>query len=130
MGTNYYATIDQKPPCPTHRLHIGKSSGGWCFSLHAIPDRGLTSWAAWDALLHRPDVSIVDEYGDAVHPDEMRRIVTERSWPRTPENEWSDTDYRQNSAVPGPNGLVRHAVGAYCLAHGEGTWDLIPGDFS
>ena len=45
MGTNYY--LHKKPPCEAcgHEpapLHIGKSSGGWCFSLHVIPEIALT----------------------------------------------------------------------------------------
>lgn len=35
-----------------------------------------------------------------------------------------------NHAEPGPNGLLRHKIGPYCLGHGEGTWDLMPGEFS
>lgn len=30
----------------------------------------------------------------------------------------------------GPMGLLRHKIGPHCIAHGAGTWDLIPGKFS
>lgn len=54
MGTNYYA--EYQPPCPTcgrqdPPLHIGKSSAGWCFSLHVIPELGLNDWPEWEAWL-------------------------------------------------------------------------------
>ncbi len=39
-------------------------------------------------------------------------------------------EYMQNHAEPGPNNLARHSVGIGCDAHGEGTWDLIMGNFS
>lgn len=40
MGTNYYYYQDVCPHCgkPDKKLHIGKSSGGWYFSLHIIPE--------------------------------------------------------------------------------------------
>jgi len=48
MGTNYYLVKNERPPCPCcertyvqERLHIGKSSGGWCFALHVIPEMGM-----------------------------------------------------------------------------------------
>ncbi len=63
MGTNYYVQFKTCEHChhvPTD-LHIGKSSAGWTFSFHAIPDLGLTSWEAWRYFL--VDENIVDEYG-------------------------------------------------------------------
>jgi hypothetical protein len=136
MGTNYHAKITTKPACPTcghteiqDRLHIGKSSAGWCFSLHVIPEHGLTSWETWDAFLRRPDVMIVDEYDRSVTADDMTRIVSNRKWYRdaTLSPEWM----ANNNAIQGPNGLARHATGpgSNCIAHGEGTWDLIVGWF-
>jgi len=36
-----------------------------------------------------------------------------------------------NQAEPGPDGLARHKVNdGHCIGHGEGTWDLIIGEFS
>jgi len=126
MGTNYY--LEEELPCPTcarpfERLHIGKSSAGWCFALHEIPERGLTTLDAWMALWAQG--RIFDEYGEEIEPDRMRSIVTERSGR-------GDTafDFDRNYAEPGPNGLVRAKIGPYCTAHGIGTWDMIPGEFS
>ena len=46
MGTNFYWLAEPSPECPTchqrpvetERRHIGKSSAGWCFSLHVYLD--------------------------------------------------------------------------------------------
>jgi hypothetical protein len=38
--------------------------------------------------------------------------------------------HRDNESVEGPNGLLRAAIGGSCIGHGEGTWDLITGEFS
>jgi hypothetical protein len=118
MGTNYYMQIGEE------RYHIGKSSVGWCFSLH-VDDRhpDLTAWALhWNSDM---DSRIINEYGDALEPEEMEQIITERSFLRSP----GVFDYAKNRAVPGPHGLVRYAIGEHCSAHGPGTWDLCPGEF-
>ena len=54
MSINYYHYEEQSAPCPTcghkkkiKRLHIGKSSYGWAFSLHIIPHEGLNSLDDW-----------------------------------------------------------------------------------
>lgn len=66
MGTNFY--VDAPPTCnnPLHNetLHIGKRSGGWKFGFHAIPERGLTSWKAWQQFL--ADKEIRSEYGEVM----------------------------------------------------------------
>jgi hypothetical protein len=35
-----------------------------------------------------------------------------------------------NQSCRGPNNLLRHQIGRYCVGHGAGTWDLIVGEFS
>ena len=130
MGTNFYWLPS---PCPTcghgERLHIGKSSAGWTFALHVAAqdweaEEGLPrDLDGWRALWARPGSRIVDEYGATLTPEEMNARITQREWRRSA--------YASNSAVPGPNGLVRHRVdGVHCIGHGEGTWDLIAGVFS
>lgn len=131
MGTNYY--LYQKPPCakcgrPFKSKHIGKSSGGWCFSLHVIPTDGIEDLTDWQKLWRKKGAFILDEYGDRVDTIQMQKIITNRSWkggePNTPQ--W----YAQNFAEPGPHGLARHSIGHGCIGHGKGTWDLIVGEFS
>ena len=135
MGTNYYAESSTGPTCPTcgrhdvaERVHIGKSLAGWCFSLHVIPDLGLNSLDDWRAHLSKPGVAIEDEYGCDVTLDEMFSIITERR--RDMPTSWGPERFAQNFAEPGPNNLVRHTIGGHCIGHGDGTWDLISGDFS
>lgn len=131
MGTNYY--LESTPPCECCKraypaLHIGKSSGGWCFSLHVDQSNNLNSLADWVALWSVPGAVILDEYGRTLTPDEMFNVITKRKgwYPSGPDGfAWS-----ANHAELGPNGLVRHQIGQYCIGHGEGTWDLIPGEFS
>jgi hypothetical protein len=132
MGTNYYLEENVCGCCknPERTLHIGKSSGGWCFALQVLPEYNLTSLDAWKERMQRPESIIRDEYGTPVTFSEMLHTITDRSW--TPQKEVSPEFYRTNHAEPGPNGLVRHAISkdSRCVGHGEGTWDLIEGEFS
>ena len=132
MGTNYYLEEDVCCECdkPNKRLHIGKSSGGWCFSLHVIPEEGLTDFDTWFVrwMKEHHRSRIVDEYGGLVTAGEMYAIVKNRSWARQTPDQF---DYAANHAEPGPNGLARHQLlPGHCIGHGEGTWDLIQGEFS
>jgi hypothetical protein len=162
VGTNYYLLKSGTSPCPTcgHAEppiseHIGKSSGGWCFSLHVGPFEdgetgqvGYRDLEDWRAEWSKPGVRIQDEYGRAVGPDEMYRVIAERGtsaqgptdkegWPK----DWwksafsrykSEEDFhRSNHSRRGPNGLLRHREdGRHCIGHGDGTWDMITGEFS
>ena len=112
MGTNYY--LHSKPDCeccgrPFEPLHIGKSSGGWCFSLHVMPEDGINTLDDWRALWSVPGSFIRNEYGAKVPLADMESVITQREW---------------KGAFPS-----RHS-GDYCVGHGEGTWDYIVGDFS
>lgn len=110
MGTNYYLVGDCCPACGRgdERQHIGKSSAGWCFALHVTED--VKSLEDWQARWSAPGAKIVNEYGDTITPAEMLSAITDRSHPR---------------------GLSRHQVdGRHCIGHGNGTFDLLPGEFS
>ena len=127
MGTNYYLHQDACPNCgrSDDRLHIGKSSSGWCFSLHVDPSEGINSLANWQARWSKPGSIIVDECKQRVTPEQMISIIRERSGRVTAEN----MDLKANDAELGPNGLARHRLGRHCVGHGDGTYDLIPGEF-
>lgn len=135
MGTNYYLIREPKPACecckrpyPEEKLHIGKSSVGWCFSLHVGDDVGAHSLDDWQSKWKEPGWRISDEYGADVSAATMLKTITERSWSRGAK--WSALEYRQNYAEEGPDGLVRHRIdGERCIGHGRGTYDLIAGDF-
>lgn len=133
MGTNYYLKKDVCPVCGAAKeiMHIGKSSMGWCFGLHVypFPEEGPMSLLGWEILWENSRTVIEDEYGKEIEPEEMYRIITERR--RTQERELPQEWYEQNHAEPGPYKLARAKVdGVHCVGHGEGTWDLIRGEFS
>ena len=113
MGTNYYIELERCPCCGHAKtvFHIGKSSYGWAFALHVIPEQGLDSWEAWTGLLERRGVVIRDEYGEEVPYQEFVRVVTER-----------DTNFRPLVHCPPGEGFCRGSEG--------GSWDLVEGDFS
>lgn len=135
MGTNFYAERDAKPACECcgrpyieDRRHIGKSSFGWCFSLHVIPEDGINTLEDWVREWSMPGVHIVDEYGDVLTAKQMLSRVTERSGAAP---NWNAREYAINHAQPGPKNLIRHLVdGMHCIGHGDGTWDYIRGEFS
>jgi hypothetical protein len=128
MGTNYYWKPDGQDS-----IHIGKSSGGWCFALHVTEE--LTSLDDWKAELKKPGY-IQNEYGEVVTPEDMLKIITVRAWAPsswkcapTGYSSWAQF-HECNHSEPGPNGLVRHKIGEHCVGHGEGPWDYCPGKFS
>jgi hypothetical protein len=112
MGTNYY--VEAKPPClhcnrPYPIIHIGKSSAGWCFALHVYDDGVLPkTWKEWQYFVK--DRVVRNEYGDIITESDLTDIVTKREW---------------------EGGLSRHVIdGQHCVGHGEGTYDLMVGEFS
>ena len=130
MGTNFYF---KSPPCAECEkedapVHIGKSSAGWCFSLHVIPELGINSLDDWKRLWEEnPNWRIEDEYGQVLSREEMLDRITNRSQD-IPVS--SNFNYSVNEAEPGPRNLLRHRIGRHCIGHGAGTWDLIVGQFS
>lgn len=146
MGTNYYLHTSVCPHCGRGEddpLHIGKSSAGWVFSLHAHPEEGILDLPDWVCLWSKPDAVIKNEYGDIISPEEMYRCIAERTWKQ--EISWDDRQlpfgnyidwedfHRKNQSEVGPNGLLRHRIGAdeyREVKHGEGTWDICFYDFS
>lgn len=136
MGDNYYLYENACDKCGRgdEPLHIGKSSAGWCFSLHVEPDMKLRDLPDWVERWSQPGVIIKDEYGHTLSPEDMLLVITARHWDNT--KKWwtgyeSEQDFHiRNHSEPGPNGLLRHRIGQYCLSHGSGTWDCIAGEFS
>jgi hypothetical protein len=140
MGTNYYL---HSPVCECcgrsdEPLHIGKSSAGWCFSLHVIPERGLNTLDDWKELwairANQGQLKIVDEYERTLTADEMTKIITERKADESGAvpfgySSWHSFHYA-NCSEWGPNNLLRQRLGHSCVGHGEGTWDYIDGEFS
>jgi len=132
MGTNYYLKTNICPHCRRgdDRKHIGKSSGGWHFALHVEPENGINDLSDWQDLFSKSDCHIVDECDKVIPVCEMLRIITERASMRSG-RQWSTSQYDDNHAEPGLNGLIRHKIeDRHCISHGAGTWDCIVGEFS
>lgn len=143
MGTNYY-WIKDDTTCPhcgrrdpdEERVHIGKSSVGWCFSLHVDPSIGIESLDGWTEMFKTGFIE--DEYGNRLSAEDMIKKIVDRSNPVAFDNKkWISFSYRdeadfhlKNQSCRGPNNLLRHKIGRYCVGHGAGTWDLIVGEFS
>ena len=139
MGTNYYLHKNTCDHCgrSDEPIHIGKSSGGWCFALCVHPEdhiNDLPDWAeAWQ------DGIIKDEYGNVITQESMTKLITDRIG-----RPWFEYNYgsgplqytseaamlKSNHAIKGPNNLLRCQIGSHCVGHGAGTWDLIPEGFS
>ena len=137
MGTNYYYNPKVCKECGhiDEGIHIGKSSAGWCFALHVAPEGGwdtkdipIANLEDWKKLFYSDDAKIEDEYGDLITPDEMMSVITKRSWDSKEEHKLSYLVL--NEAEVGPNGLLRMMEGERCVGHGDGTWDLVIGEFS
>ena len=140
MGTNYYLQNGICQCChkPDSTRHIGKSSGGWCFSLHVYPEEGINNLDDWKKLFAKPNIAILNEYDEEVSVEEMLTIITKRKW--RPRDEFPNPFYRcatweefhrRNYSQDGPNNLLRHQIlKDHCIGHGEGTYDYIVGDFS
>jgi len=96
------------------KFHIGKSSNGWCFTLHVIPERGVTSLHHWLEWFVKPYHVIMDEYGEIINPNEMQDIIERRG------------DHKPSQLL-----LRRHELGKYhCIGHGEGNYDYCIGTFN
>lgn len=136
MGTNYYVELENVCTCcgrGGERLHIGKSSAGWCFGLHVDPERNIRSLEDWKKVW--AGKQIISEYNEPITEEKMLSIILDRKWKGksdTPFGYRSWENFHQaNHSVPGPNNLVRSRIdGIHCVGHGDGTYDLILGGFS
>lgn len=133
MGTNYYLHEEICTCCKHYNeRHIGKSSGGWCFSLHVYPEDGINDLEDWKRKFGEAS-EVWNEYGEKISIDMLLQIITERSWPqlRDVDADYWEQFHRDNHSENGPNNLLRHSImDGHCISHGSGTWDLIIGDFS
>lgn len=88
MGTNYYLRTGKKitKTCDCgfeheldEELHIGKSSYGWKFILHIIPERGINELEDWEELFKTG--KIFDEYENEITVEQMMDCILNRSFP-------------------------------------------------
>ena len=126
MGTNYFLHKESPSKCVTCKhdpdkevLHIGKSSYGWCFSLHIIPERGINSLEDWVGLWGQPGTKILNEYDEEVLPEDMLKIITTRG-----PGKWAPERMELQRHAP------YHKENPGTVREGPGSYDLILGDFS
>lgn len=75
----YYATEEDLNKDYYVRLHIGKSSAGWCFGLRCMPQRGINGLEDWKKIFAIPGAIIKDEDGDVVSEEEFENRVKNKS---------------------------------------------------
>lgn len=139
MGTNYYLCPNRCSHCgrTDEKKHIGKSSAGWAFALHVYPDDGIKDLDDWIPLFLAKTNHIEDEYGREISHFMMLDLIRDRQaigrdWDKVPSmySSWEDF-HEKNFSEQGPKGLVRSRIDKLrCIGHGEGTWDLMIGEFS
>lgn len=89
MGTNYYLRKPLRNVCEhcgrhdePEEIHLGKSSLGWCFSLHVYPEKSLSDWPEIQSWIESELLAgsvIQNEYGDEISLDELRNIIANRN---------------------------------------------------
>ena len=81
MSTNYYVHYDTCEHCDYRRdrLHIGKSSAGWCFRLRIHTRLGIYGLNDW--VSYWQGKTIVNEYGHTVTSQTMYNLIAGRSHP-------------------------------------------------
>jgi hypothetical protein len=133
MSTNYYFHPPPKNVCEhcgrgdsageeDPVLHIGKSSAGWCFSLHIYPELNLRTLNDWKSKLEQPGVVVLDSDDRIVSVAWLLETITARSW-------FGEDGGNGEPVLMGPKGLRRHPLDRHCVGHGEGTWDYLVGEF-
>lgn len=118
MGTNYFLHSQKCPHCGIEqkdKMHLGKSSVGWCFSLHVYPELELNNWQdMWQYICFCVDEQgyrIENEYGETISPEQFFSIAWNRGSRYPYDPEWLSKEWlSKNHAKPGPFGLVRHII--------------------
>lgn len=137
MGTNYYWHEENKCSLCGHnagrKLHIGKASMGWYFSLRVYRSDGPANLSEWQALWASGG-KIRDEYECELSITEMMSLITQRSsWRKSPApyDSWP-AFHCANTSEDGINGLARTDTSRDpgCIGHGDGTWSMFIVDFS
>lgn len=111
MGTNYYLLRKTCPSCKREesKLHIGKSSCSWAFSLHVYPEKMINDLPDWIDLFEDENNIIQDEYGKIISTvDLLKTIIIREICDNKPLSRYNDKS---------------------CINHGP-TWDCIDAEFS
>jgi hypothetical protein len=140
MGTNYYRQnlVGRCSECGrpheteyVQRLHIGKSSFGWCFSLHVYPERGILSPEDWKREWSHEGFEIRDEYDRLVTQQTMWETITNRQHSGSHKSiDGKGNEYSLLGQYElGPNNLLRNPAKEGECWPGEGTWDCCAYEF-
>ena len=77
MYTNYYAITNHCDKCGRKdSLHLGKSSWGWDFTFHLVPEH-YTNFKEFKKFLD--SVTIIDEYDAPITKEELLSIIEKKS---------------------------------------------------
>lgn len=124
MGTNYYVSKRNDEGNEMERLHLGKSSAGWVFSLRVYSERSINNLYDWLPIIVDYRNAIFDEYGIQVGVAEMLHTIVCRGREAPPDLTQINLDL--NQAEISPNNLLRSWDHQ---RHGEGTWQYCNYDF-
>lgn len=137
MGMNYYFNVKDQ-----ESIHIGKSSTGWAFQLHAYPKKRIYDLKDWlryiDEQGQISECHICDENDEVVLKDDLIKIIAHRQ-PFGQYSKLLHKEYRTRGAwfYDCDTGLLRARLNEdICISHGHpgmmgtGSWDCIIGDFS
>ena len=78
MGTNFYLHKNCCNHCnrPEHKIHLGKSSGGWRFLLHIEKlDWFYTDWETCKVEIMKPENEVFDEYSIKQNKEEFIKFT-------------------------------------------------------
>lgn len=130
MSTEYYLQNKESKEWRP----LGRSSVGWTFAFHPIPEWGIGSYEDFMLVVISDLYLIMDEYDRVITWQEFDRIVRDRKTSKDWDSEWynrgyyykSEHDFHiSNNSCRGPNGLLRRNLSEYVIGYGEGTWDLV-----
>jgi len=75
MGTNYDAVYNLCECCGrADRIHIGKSSAGWRFSIE-VHEEVYKDWQTFEKFIEQRNIEIYDEYGRKVTAFELLSLM-------------------------------------------------------
>lgn len=142
MGTNYYLHKGEQPckccgiSTDRNPKHIGRSSYGWNFALHVLPEIDINTFADWIQLIGSNQYTIMDEYDEIISLDQLKEIVLNRGTDQWCPQTLPPIDRRSTYPIryhPKYATLRQHIIdGDFCIAHGpdDATYDCIIGIFS
>lgn len=133
MGTNYFVKTGNKKKVVCEygcehiideQLHIGKSSYGWKFCLHIMPEKNINELKDWINILKNG--KITNEYGEEVSFDKMMDIIKNPPIPNDLEEVYKEISPFGDMRIDGDNRLYyyKDTLGK------DGGYVIVVGEFS